>query len=306
MTFAQALTTGTHQRTIIVAEASEGYMKLNSSRTIAGAFALVGAVSAVAEPKPALADAINALIFNNTVFDQTSSSAPVTPAFYFFSIGATFQTPGSYNAATATYPGPGSPQTLALIQPTRFDFGSVPFSSLSALQTAYPFGTYTVTATGSQPTSVSSIQYLANFFTTTIPFITNYSSLNGLNPESNFTVNYNSFTPAPGATNGFTFFTITNAATNQIVFQSSQSPSSTAALIAAHTLAPNTQYNFELDFSDRLVVDSTTQGFDMRTDGSFTTGPRPVPGPIAGAGLPGLILADCGLLGWWRRRQKIA
>jgi hypothetical protein len=116
----------------------------------------------------------------------------------------------------------------------------------------------------------------------------------------------------------FEFHSVDLAANNGNVnyeFQIERAPSPFCCVFGVVMGRPPGSFGFDTvvnPFSDRLIADpfpTLRILLDVPASGSANVDNivlNPVPGPIAGAGLPGLIFACGGLLAWWRRRQKIA
>lgn len=115
---------------------------------------------------PAKADLTSFDLGWNLENNQTGPST-VTPYGTFFSAYAYMPVAGDYTSGTLTYPGPGSPQALS---PGSFGgpnvFYQTPYlADQTALDAAYPFGTYTVQAFGpGAPSSVVGINYTAQAY----------------------------------------------------------------------------------------------------------------------------------------------
>ncbi|MBV9008306.1 MAG: hypothetical protein JO354_03940 [Verrucomicrobia bacterium] len=242
-------------------------------------------------------------LYHTNVLSQTADgSAGVSYNYSYAGLDLFSQTANEYTTVQTFYPGAGSPVTLANDDPndaTHYEY-SASFTSQNAMNTAFPTGTYSYAANGGGPSATTMINYANDAYPATQPYLagTTYSSLQGMNSAASFTFQLSPFTKDASATSAYIFLNIFNSLTGNVVFSANfLSPSTTSVSMPANTLQPGTAYVFDLDYSDRVLVSSpgadydATLGFDIRTDGNFTTAiPEPAVSLFVLAGIGAFLL----------------
>jgi len=216
-------------------------------------------------------------LFKEQEFTQTGNSTPTpssTPDAGAAEVNEN-ATGGAIQSGSLTFPG-GSKQNL-IITPTDGPLGEYGFvySTVSALDAAWPGGTYTIKYTDGVDTFQYSLSMPdADTFPATIPQVSNISELGNVDPSESFTVSWN---PWDGATTGdYVKLELINNTSGDTVYSSpwpfESSPllgTDTSDLVPAGTLQANTTYKGQLFFivpSQEVTGESGVPGFSGFAD----------------------------------------
>jgi hypothetical protein len=188
-------------------------------------------------------------------YDQSSTGLASTTGYFAF-LQAFMQSASDFNGGVVTYSGSGSPAPAyipaTLVQVPSDPLNLVPtvcpsgFSTLAALNTVFPFGAYTITATNSVTlaTQSATLDYTQNYFPSVPPQLTpaSYAGLQGLNAGSAFDLQFNSFAPGPAPVFSGTGINIYGPSGATVFSSSFLAPSTTDVVLPAGTLAAGSTY----------------------------------------------------------------
>lgn len=271
---------------------------------IGGAMGLLGAAT------PAAAGIVYTGLGVEQFYEQTGSSTAYLGADMYMTVNTA--SASDFTGGTVLVPGQTTPTPLkwsnSLISNGTYESGtgstfyngSDPTTVLQQLNSAYPFGTYTFTATNANTgaTQSATLNYDANHWGTdpvsgavAVPALTagSYQSLQGMSVAAAQTLTFNTFHGDgvdpfnDGLVDPMTYLEIDNGTTGQAVYVAPyMTETTTSFTLPSKTLQPGTQYQYYLDFSNTLYCgislscDGTnpvgyTLGYDTGTFGNFTT-----------------------------------
>ncbi len=275
--------------------------------------ALLATAASLTLPGPkAHAGITNYNIFGNLEYTQTGNGVPTGTPLAFFSSQIISNNSTDVTAATGSSGTSSTYNFTTTGNTSLYQTGFITQAELNADLT----GKANFNITGGTLAGQSASVFLPSspLFSPFVPYlIFGAGSLQGLNTFGNQSIAFNSFVTVAGATEQDIFITITNTSDNSVAYSTKLARTATSFNLPANTLAANTSYNLEIDFSSRLNGSNSgvfngatlTEGYDTRTEIGFTTGPLilvPEPSSLAlttfGAASAALVLA--------RRRRKAA